>query len=398
MYDTSVFLSAPLVSFGFGEYNADIALPQVHLVTATADNKITLYSALNGVPKLLGELTTPMDTLFDPPLRHLLFASKPVTCLLAVQSAPEDADGDNIVQVDIQLHTKSLDIAPVVAHIRKTKTKKILRLLRSTDECNIFVELVDGTVLTYNILQDTEKTLSPYAKFPSPCTWITSATVGGEEEVIGLTKRGKLYAGDKLINGDCSSVAVHTHFLLFISHNMLNFIPLSNPIQVSIEPQHMMALPKREVENGARLVTAIAGDTKVVLQMPRGNLEVIHPQPLVVAAVRRTITNKEYRASFLAMRRHRIDLNLLYDLSPEIFMENIEHFVDSVHDIEYLNLFISSLRDEDTTKTLFVDIESASIKGIGVLCAILTYHREAQCCCSYSGESKQNMRCPPQYI
>ena len=40
----------------------------------------------------------------------------------------------------------------------------------------------------------------------------------------------------------------------------------------------------RTVERGSRLICAVAMDTKVILQMPRGNLEVIHPRSLVLAA------------------------------------------------------------------------------------------------------------------
>lgn len=37
----------------------------------------------------------------------------------------------------------------------------------------------------------------------------------------------------------------------------------------------------RALESGARLVTTIARGSKTVLQMPRGNIEDIHPRALV---------------------------------------------------------------------------------------------------------------------
>lgn len=43
----------------------------------------------------------------------------------------------------------------------------------------------------------------------------------------------------------------------------------------------------RRVERGSQIVVAVADDTKVVLQMPRGNLEAIHPRALVLTAVRK---------------------------------------------------------------------------------------------------------------
>lgn len=43
----------------------------------------------------------------------------------------------------------------------------------------------------------------------------------------------------------------------------------------------------RRVERGSRIVTSVPDDTKLVLQMPRGNLETVHPRALVLSAVRR---------------------------------------------------------------------------------------------------------------
>lgn len=45
----------------------------------------------------------------------------------------------------------------------------------------------------------------------------------------------------------------------------------------------------RAVEAGSRLVSAPAGATSCVLQMPRGNLEVVSPRALVLAAIAEAI-------------------------------------------------------------------------------------------------------------
>lgn len=46
----------------------------------------------------------------------------------------------------------------------------------------------------------------------------------------------------------------------------------------------------------------------------------------------------------MACRRHRIDLNILYDHEPKSFLSNVELFVNQVENVDYLNLFLSSLR------------------------------------------------------
>lgn len=51
-----------------------------------------------------------------------------------------------------------------------------------------------------------------------------------------------------------------------------------------------------------------------------------------------------YRKAFLTCRRHRIDLNILYDLDYRAFGENIAKFVEQIPEVDYLNLFVSGLR------------------------------------------------------
>lgn len=41
----------------------------------------------------------------------------------------------------------------------------------------------------------------------------------------------------------------------------------------------------RKIERGALIVMAVMEDCKVILQMPRGNLETIHPRALVLYVV-----------------------------------------------------------------------------------------------------------------
>lgn len=46
---------------------------------------------------------------------------------------------------------------------------------------------------------------------------------------------------------------------------------------------------KRAVERGSKIVTVVPSSTTLVLQMPRGNLEIICPRPLVLRVVRQDL-------------------------------------------------------------------------------------------------------------
>ena len=45
----------------------------------------------------------------------------------------------------------------------------------------------------------------------------------------------------------------------------------------------------RRVERGAKLLAALHSDTACILQMPRGNLELVHPRTLLVAKLKSDI-------------------------------------------------------------------------------------------------------------
>lgn len=146
---------------------------------------------------------------------------------------------------------------------------------------------------------------------------------------------------------------------------------------------------KRAVERGSKIVTVVPSATSLVLQMPRGNLETICPRPLVLRVVRldldrcvptfslvsiasaRKLTidfvrRSRYRAAFLSCRRHRIDLNILYDHSPSPFRSHLTEFVNQVHEVDYLNLFLSGLKEEDVTETMYKPLVPADKSGATV--------------------------------
>ena len=77
--------------------------------------------------------------------------------------------------------------------------------------------------------------------------------------------------------------------------------------------------------------------------MPRGNLEGIFPRHLMLKEVINLIESKEYGVAFKLMRTHKIDLNLLYDVNPPQFMDNIPKVVAELKSVDFLNLFINSL-------------------------------------------------------
>lgn len=204
--------------------------------------------------------------------------------------------------------------------------------------------------------------------FPVPCVQTVLCNIGQEEYLLGLTDRSHLYAGDTELASNISSFSVCNDFLLITTHShTCRCLELSTltvkGLQAALASdggQNDETL--RRVERGSRIVTVVPQDTRVILQMPRGNLETVHHRALVLAQLRRWLDSLKFRESFECMRKLRINLNLIYDHSPKVFLENIETFITQLDSINHINLFLTELKEEDTTSTMYPRPENSPVR------------------------------------
>ncbi|XP_052430790.1 elongator complex protein 1 isoform X1 [Carassius gibelio] len=195
--------------------------------------------------------------------------------------------------------------------------------------------------------------------FPRPCVQTALCTLSGEEHLIGLTERSHLYIGDSLVASNISSFVVYDDFLLLTTHShmchCLNLSTLSvKGLQSALSSDaNQNDETVRKVERGSRIVSVVPQDTRLILQMPRGNLETIHHQALVLAQLRKWLDGLRFKDAFECMRKLRINLNLIYDHNPTAFLANIEMFLKQIDSINYINLFLTELKEEDTTTTMY---------------------------------------------
>jgi elongator complex protein 1 len=214
---------------------------------------------------------------------------------------------------------------------------------------------------------------SPAEPLMEPCPWIAALeNVSGIDDgqhfqrtrlVVGLSQRGRLYCHELLLADSASS------FFLSPAHEYLCFATAGSQCQlcfVSLAELHSFdpflgpeesriiseGYEPRNVERGAKVVVVLPKKPAVVVQMPRGNLELVHPRALVLRQSVHLIDKGEYSAAFALLRRHRVDLNLIVDLDPTEFLDGgrAELFLEHISSIDHLNLFISSLQNDDSTK------------------------------------------------
>ncbi|KAM0790761.1 hypothetical protein ACM66B_004611 [Microbotryomycetes sp. NB124-2] len=281
--------------------------------------------------------------------------------LLALQCAV-GTDGSRSCYAVLYATNSGTSVAILDDSLRVSVVHEIqnARLVTSAGEA-FAVERADGIVLSIDC-QAPHFIHSDEPSFPEFCSTIEPSRLSNNV-LIGLSGSGRLYAGPRLLASDASSFFVTPDFVIFttFSHR-LRFLQAQSldampDADVSFAQSAQQGEGKdnvqRSVERGSQIVTVVPSSTSVVLQMPRGNLETISPRPLVLRVVDNLLHDLRFKTAFLACRRHRIDLNVLHDADPQAFHAHLSSFVEQLADVDHINLFLSQMRSEDVTQTLY---------------------------------------------
>lgn len=224
---------------------------------------------------------------------------------------------------------------------------KEIILLRGESSDNIWIEFFDGDIYKNNELFNT---------LPEVCEKIIPIHLEEKQQILGLSGT-KLYLGKNILCINCTSAEVYGPFLLFTKQSAplseLYLFNINFPVPFNLRPNQPAILPEpsadhyysRGIEKGSVLVTL--NGVNAILEHSRGNLEGIYPRLVLIFKVKELIDKTEYGNAFKLMRTHKLDLNFVYDLDPEKFMTNLDKFINEVSRVDYLNLFLTSLKDQD---------------------------------------------------
>lgn len=219
------------------------------------------------------------------------------------------------------------------------------------------VQAKNGQIYRICIAEQKVSELSGYG-FPLCCPWMTSFSFTEDMEdsdypsvsIYGLSKKGKVYLCEKLKFSSINSMIAHGSLLLLASleHKLL--------FHSAKEDSAHVQYPLRSIERGSMIVTSNELNSSVILQMPRGNIETIYPRNLSLGLLIHFIEEKNYRDAFLICRKNRIDMNLLVDINMKAF--DCTSFVSQIHEVEYLNLFVTALCDYNSIRKSYGEYSS----------------------------------------
>ncbi|VDO61893.1 unnamed protein product [Haemonchus placei] len=157
------------------------------------------------------------------------------------------------------------------------------------------------------------------------------------EQVLVLTSEHELFVDGHGLANSVTSYLISDDVCIYITlHHKLHLISLATRQQLGKE---------RAVELGSQLITC-AMDTGVVMQMPRGNLETIHPRPFVIRVIKQLLDDGKFVEALKQMKKHRIDMNFIVDYKPEMFIANISKLVTLAKDVELVCILVATLSNE----------------------------------------------------
>ncbi|KAH8307765.1 hypothetical protein KR044_012909, partial [Drosophila immigrans] len=167
--------------------------------------------------------------------------------------------------------------------------------------------------------------------------------------LISLRSQQLLQVDGERIDEDVTSFIVANNILIYTQLNALHFVDLWNRRKVST----------RSIERGAKLVMH-APDARLVLQLPRGNLEVIYPRVLLLEVIGSLLNQRWYCEAMSMIRTHRINPNIICDHNVQMFCLNLDLFLQQMSDSQWLCLFLSELKNEDYALTMYASNYDAS--------------------------------------
>ncbi|NXY82248.1 ELP1 protein, partial [Alcedo cyanopectus] len=256
---------------------------------------------------------------------------------------------------------------------------EVISLCCSPVTKTVALQLANRQILKYlweastPVLEPWQNSNGSAVQLPYPCVQTSITRISGEEMILGLTDRCRFFVNDIEVASTITSFVIYDEFLLVTtnSHTCQCFCLKNISVKALQADLSSAAAPNsetlRKVERGSRIVTVVPQDTKVVLQMPRGNLETVHHRALVLAQIRKWLDRLMFREAFQCMRKLRINLNLLYDHNPKasmpsafVFLENTETFIRQIDSVNYINLFFTELKEEDFTKSMYPSLNGSS--------------------------------------
>ena len=193
-----------------------------------------------------------------------------------------------------------------------------------------------------------------YLSLPKLCNQIKICYIQSKPYIFGLSPDFKLFLNNRVFSTKCTSFFLTSNFLIITTtENNLQIWQVDEGLLN--DSSNMIENEKRKLERGAKIVTCVEDDGQMILQVPRGNLEIIRPRILLLHQLKRLLDSGNYVKAFGIMQKYRINLNLLVDHNPASFFHNASAIIDSIasKNVQDICSFLSDLEEKNVCQSLY---------------------------------------------
>lgn len=165
----------------------------------------------------------------------------------------------------------------------------------------------------------------------------------------------------------CTSFRLTENYLIYTTtDNAMHFVLLERLHSTNVSPTESFSQP---LESGGTLVVASEAHAKVILQMPIGNLDRLHPRVLIFSKLTKLLDEQKYFKALKLAQKNRLDTNFIVDYlirsSGSLDVVNKLAIEVGKQDSALLNLLITHLENCDTIVERYRDImEHLPLRGM----------------------------------
>nr|CAI5866832.1 unnamed protein product [Callosobruchus analis] len=202
-----------------------------------------------------------------------------------------------------------------------------------------------------------------------------------------LTATRDLYVEDRIVCRQVTSYNIHQNYLMFTRpDSFLYTVRLTDPTLLEQE-FNLERLYKRSVELGTRIL-AVSEDLppSIILEHPRGNLEITGDDMISIDYVDRLLDRGEWARAMAVMEDETINWNVLVELNPRRVLSSIKEFVFAANERGYG--LLATIMQELNPKECFLNttyknmtrpvVEPMSVKT-DLINAVLAYLIKTDC-------------------
>lgn len=186
-----------------------------------------------------------------------------------------------------------------------------------------------------------------------PPLHIQHRIVTSKPHIFTLTTSNAFYVNDQLLANNVTSFALFQSYLLLTTTK--NSLICSSLSKISLNNAH-----SRPTERGASIICGIPSTSLIVLEIARGNLEIISCRLIAIDILENLLQAGQWRKALGFIRTDRLNYNLLIDLNGSRFLENVGRFVEACETPAVLSAFVQEIEDANVLQTIYCNIRTTS--------------------------------------